>query len=177
MLALLYRLAAILLLATAVNAGASGLSSDSTKDWSQIGASAREAGLPVVVLVTGIGCGHCERMRGEFLADPRISSPLAEQAVSAELHRDSVGKMVDFDGERIRSRVFLSRYDVFATPTLLFLDSAGLPLAPPIVGFNDAETYRELVSERLTEARSELQARADQQPAAALTAAAHAIAR
>jgi hypothetical protein len=115
-------------------------------------------------------------MRGEFLADPRLSSPLAEQAVSAELHRDSAGKIVDFDGERIRSRVFLSRYDVFATPTLLFLDSAGVPLAPPIVGFNDAQTYRELVSERLTEARSELQARAAQ-PAEALTAAAHAIAR
>ena len=174
--ALLYRLASVLLLATSVTAGAAGPSSDSTKDWSQIGASAREAGLPVVVLVTGSGCGHCERMRGEFLADPGNSSPLTEQAVSAELRRDSAGKIVDFDGERIRSRVFLSRYDVFATPTLLFLDSAGLPLAAPIVGFNDAETYSELVSERLTEARSELQARADQ-PAAAFTAAAHAIAR
>jgi thioredoxin-related protein len=176
LLALLYRLATVLLLATSVTAGAAGPSSDSTTDWSRTGASAREAGLPVVVLVTGSECGHCERMRGEFLADPRMSSPLAEQAVCAELYRDSAGKIVDFDGERIRSRVFLSRYDVFATPTLLFLDPAGLPLAAPIVGFNDAETYRELVSERLTEARSELQARADQ-PAAALTAAAQVIAR
>lgn len=174
--ALLYRLATVLLLATSVTAGADGPSSDSTRDWSRIGASAREAGLPVVILVTGSGCGHCERMRGEFLADPRLSSPLAEQAVSAELHRDSAGKIVDFDGERIRSRVFLSRYNVFATPTLLFLDSAGVPLAPPIVGFNDAQSYRELVSDHLTEARSELQARADK-PAEALTAAAHAIAR
>ena len=176
MSALLYRLATVLLLVTSINAGASGQFSDSTKDWSRIGATARETGLPVIIVVTGDGCGHCERMRSEFLADPRISSPLVEQAISAELRRDSTGKIVDFDGERIRSRVFLSRYDIFATPTLLFLDSTGVPLAPPLVGFNDAETYRELVSERLTEARSELQARADQ-PAAAFTTAAHAIAR
>ena len=119
MISPLYRIAVVLLLTISFGAVAAP-SLDSTKDWSEVAAIAREGGLPVAILVTGTDCGHCERMRREFLADPKVPAVLEEQTVIREFHQNTGGKVTDFDGERIRSRVFLSRYQVFATPTLLF---------------------------------------------------------
>jgi thioredoxin-related protein len=126
---------------------------DSTDDWSQVGALARATGLPVVVVVTGDACGHCARMRRDLFSDPNACTLLERRAVTRELHRDTGGKVTDFDGERVRSRVFLSRYEVFATPTVLFLDPDGEPLTAPLVGYNDQDAYRQLLSERLEQSR------------------------
>jgi thioredoxin-related protein len=148
----LYRIGAALLLAVSFGNGfAQAL--DSTDDWSRVGAIARSSGFPVVVVVTGEGCGHCARMRRDLFSDPNACILLENQAVTRELHRDTGGKVTDFDGERVRSRIFLSRYDVFATPTVLFLDPDGEPLAAPLVGYNDPEGYRQLLSERLDQSR------------------------
>jgi thioredoxin-related protein len=128
-----------------------------TNDWQQVSALAQDRGLPVVVVVTGDGCGYCERLRREFLADPENQGLLDAQAVTREFARDTGGKITDFDGDRVRSRLFLSRYDVFATPTLLFLGADGSPLAAPLVGYNDPSSYRSLLAERLHRARLALE--------------------
>ncbi|MEJ2590631.1 MAG: hypothetical protein P8178_04365 [Candidatus Thiodiazotropha sp.] len=64
------------------------------------------------------------------------------------------GKLTDFDGERIRSRQFKRRYGIFATPTLLILDPDGKLLSDPIVGYNSAGEYRQLLEQSLLQARS-----------------------
>ena len=51
------------------------------------------------------------------------------------------GKIRDFDGEKIRTKIFVDRYDVYATPTLVLVDHQGDPLGTPIVGFNNPEDY------------------------------------
>ena len=158
MSSLLYRLGTVLFLLLSAGSGMAQ-SLDSTEDWSQVSAAARGDGLPVVVVVTGDGCGHCERMRRDLLADPETCALLNGQVVAREFHRETGGKVTDFDGEQVRSRVFLSRYQVFATPTVLFLDSKGEPLTEPLVGYSDAEAYRQLVEERLEQARFVLTAR------------------
>lgn len=151
---MLYRLALILLLAL-VAPGAM-VAAEGDHDWARIGAEARERGQPVALLVTGPDCGYCERLHREFLDNPAASGTLAAGAITREISRDTGGKITDFDGERIRTRLFLARYDIFATPTLLLLSPEGDPLAPALVGFNGAQAYGELVASRLAHASQNL---------------------
>lgn len=131
----------------------------STDDWSRVGKTASTEGIPVVLLVTGAGCGHCDRLHRDLFTNPTSCMLLRGRAVAREIDRDAGGKLTDFDGERVRSRVFLARYQIFATPTLLFLDADGNALVEPLVGYSAPDNYRELLSERLTMARQKLVAR------------------
>ena len=154
---MLYRLAATLFflsLATPLRAGE--LQTDS--DWARVGAEAEQLSRPVVILVTSPDCGYCKGLRQEALRAGAIGTLLRTQAVTRELRRDTGGKMTDFDGERVRARVFFSRYDIFATPTLLILDPNGKRLAPALVGYNGAEPYAGLLGERLKQAEAVLAA-------------------
>lgn len=146
----LFRAAAVLILFLPL-ANLTAQPLNPTDDFSRVSEAARVGGLPVVVVVTGPNCGFCERMHKD-LFDSRKRCSLTSQAIAREFRTDTGGKITDFDGERVRSRVFLSRYGVFATPTVLFLDSHGDQLADPIVGYNQEDTYRDLVAERLSEA-------------------------
>lgn len=125
-------------------------------DWSKVGAEARERGLPVALLITGTNCGYCERLRQEFLEAPATRGTLEQGAVTQEMSREEGGKVTDFDGERIRTRLFLARYGIFATPTLLLLSPEGEMLAPALVGFNGAQKYGDLVAKRMNRAHANL---------------------
>lgn len=125
-------------------------------DWAKVGAEARERGLPVALLITGADCGYCERLRQEFLEAPATRGTLEQGAVTQEMSREEVGKVTDFDGERIRTRLFLARYGIFATPTLLLLSPEGEMLAPALVGFNGAQKYGDLVAKRMNRAHANL---------------------
>ena len=152
---LLYRFAATLLFAACFGHAAADASS--TRDWAQVASSARAQDIPIVMVVTGNGCGHCERMKNEFLYDPTVQSFLGERALVRVYPESTGGKITDFDGERVRARMFIERYEIFATPTLLFLDPGGNTIADPVVGYNDAVNYRDLVTGRLDEAQLALE--------------------
>jgi thioredoxin-related protein len=164
---MLYRFAAILTFAL-VSTLVHPRSLSAATDWELVGEDARARGLPVMVVVTGDDCGHCARMRREFLSDPAVQTLLGDRAVTHEFHRDTGGKINDFDGERLRARLFLSRYGIFATPTLLFLDAEGRPLAPALVGYSEAQAYRQLVAARLSRAQATLDAGAEERTRAVL---------
>jgi len=141
-------------------------------DWRQAGADASARRVPILVLVSEEGCGFCERLRREILEDADTRARLEDQAVLRGLGREASGKVRDFDGERMRARLFLGRYEVFAAPTVLFLDPRGRVLAPALVGYNDAETFRGLLSERLRRARAVMQV-LDPDPRPALAGQGH----
>jgi len=51
------------------------------------------------------------------------------------------GKIADLDGEKIRTKVFVKRYGIYAAPTPMLVDYKGGPLGAPVVGFNNQEDY------------------------------------
>ena len=124
-------------------------------DWSQAAREAEKQAVPILLLVTGDHCGYCKRMEQEFLSRSDIHRFLEKRAVTRELSREQGGKMTDFDGERVRTRVFLDRYGIFATPTLLLLSPLGTPLAPALVGYDDPESYAQRLKQRLARAESQ----------------------
>jgi len=114
-------------------------------DWSDVSQQARRQHSQIMVVFSAETCGYCDRLKREVLEplahDPRESRHL----LIREFDINAGGKITDFDGERIRSRQFKRRYGIFATPTLLILDADGHPLTQPLVGYNSADAYRELL--------------------------------
>jgi thioredoxin-related protein len=151
---MLSRLANALLFCLLTQAGA--MAADNHFNWANIGAEARERGLPVAILIMDPDCEYCERLRQEFLEAPATRGTLEKGTITQEISREEGGKVTDFDGERIRTQHFLARYGIFATPTLLLLSPEGEMLAPALVGFNGAQAYGDQVAKRMKSARDNL---------------------
>ena len=112
-----------------------------TDDWSAEAAEARRFGTPILILFSDEDCGYCERLKKDVLEPLVRGKELRSFARIRELDIDRGGKIRDFDGEKIRTRIFVNRYDIYATPTLMLVDNRGNPLGTPIVGFNSREDY------------------------------------
>ena len=127
--------------------GDSHLAAD--RDWSQAAQSARTAHVPILILYTAQACGYCERLKREVFQPLLAQETDQPPAVIREVDINAGGKMIDFDGEPIRSRRFTQRYQIFATPTLLILDSRGEPLTDPIIGYDSKEQYQSRIEKLL----------------------------
>lgn len=114
----------------------------STDDWSAEVAAARKAGVPILILFGSEHCGFCERLKSEVLEPLAQNGAIKNLGWIRELDIKRGGKIRDFDGEKIRTKIFVDRYGVYATPTLVLVDNQGKPLGTPVVGYNNAEDYR-----------------------------------
>ena len=114
-----------------------------TSDWQQEARLAREQGVPILVVFTSDTCSPCAKLKSQLIEPMRSEGRPDERVHIAEFDINRGGKIVDFDGERVRARVFVSRYEVFATPTVLLLDYDGEVLAAPLVGYDASEEYSE----------------------------------
>ena len=141
----------ILALTTAVLSDSHGDISTS-KDWSVEATQAKGAGIPIMVIFSTEHCPYCVRLREEVLKPLIHNGALRGKVLIREFNIDGGGKITDFDGERIRSRIFVSRYEIFATPTVVLVDYHGKPLTPPIVGFNEADSYTDFLDEAISSA-------------------------
>ena len=129
----------------------------STRDWFQVGSKAQSQGVPVLLLVSSEDCGYCELLKREVLNPMLRNGELKGRAMVREMDLNTGGKIVDFDGEKVRAGIFLSRHKVFATPTLLFLSPDGSPLHDPLVGYNGTELYPPLLERALHESHAALE--------------------
>ncbi len=122
-------------------------------DWSQVGQEAEDRKLPVAILFTAPDCGYCERLLSEVIHPAFSGGQLTGRALVREISIQASGKLTDFDGELIRAPLFVKRYGVFATPTLVLVAPNGAPLAPAVVGYrSDSGTYEEDLAQALTQA-------------------------
>lgn len=123
-----------------------------TSDWSVEASQAKSAGIPIMVIFSTDHCPYCVRLREEVLKPLIKNGALKGKVVIREFNIDDGGKITDFDGERIRARIFVSRYKIYATPTVVLVDHHGRPLTEPIVGFNEADSYTNFLDEAISSA-------------------------
>jgi thioredoxin-related protein len=119
-----------------------------TTNWADAAATARKAHTPIVVVFESQNCSYCSRLKREVLETLTESSTRPPPLIK-EFDIYSGGKIIDFNGDSIRSRQFKKRYEIFAVPTLFILDSDGKPLTDPIVGYNSQQEYLELLRSSL----------------------------
>lgn len=129
-------------------------------NFAAVADASRISGQPILMVFGAESCGYCERLNSEILSPMLESGELQKQALVRAIDIHQGGRVEDFDGSSVRSRVFLRRYDVYATPTVMLLDASGEPLAQPIVGYSDAADYGQRLEKALSEAQRELNGQA-----------------
>lgn len=105
------------------------------------GKRSRATGQPIIVFMSQKDCEFCHLLRTRVLIPMIRAGAFESNAILREVSLDPGTKLRDFDGEELSGRDFAARYEVFVTPTLLFLDSEGKKLADPIVGTSNIDLY------------------------------------
>jgi thioredoxin-related protein len=116
----------------------------STQDWADLSDIAHERHSPILVVFNAETCSYCQRLKHEVI-EPLTQKADQQLPLIREFDIYSSGKIIDFNGDPIRSRQFKKRYNIYAVPTLMILDPDGNPLADPIVGYNSQDEYLELL--------------------------------
>lgn len=96
---------------------------------------------PIMIMFSQHGCQFCELLRQQVLFPMIRAGRLADRLIVREISLDADFSLTDFSGRELEGREFARRYDVYITPTLLFLDGEGQQLADPIVGTGNIEYY------------------------------------
>ncbi len=110
----------------------------------------------VLLLVSQPGCSYCVQITEEIIRPMILSGHYEDTTLFREIEINAGDSLQDFSGEKITSDSFARRYNAWATPTLLFLDSAGHELAEKMVGVNTLELYGYYVDKSLRNALKKL---------------------
>lgn len=127
-----------------------------SSDLAADAAIAKQSGVPVMLVFGASDCNYCKRLEDEVIKPGVVSGDLNNRVILHEVNIDDGGKITDFDDSQIRNRIFVSRYEVFATPTVVLVDHNGEPLSAPIIGYNGVEKYQQLMDEAIERAQLSL---------------------
>lgn len=97
--------------------------------------------IPVMLMFSAEECPYCEILESEVLRPMLISGDYGHKVLIRRFMIDDGGNIRDFDGKMIDNYEFVSRYNIFVTPTLVFLDANGQELAERIIGVNTLELF------------------------------------
>lgn len=132
--------------------GAAAVVVPHTDDLQAEGRLAGGRNLPIVLMFSAENCGYCTVLKRDFL-QPMIYSGAYENKTLFRVIQLGYGKSVrDFDGRMIDSNDLALRYKVKVTPTLVFVDAEGRPMAPKMVGLSTPDFYGAYLDEAITTA-------------------------
>jgi thioredoxin-related protein len=135
---LLFGAASLWLVITALRAD---VTVPGASDLQQLGNQALSRELPILLTFTSIICSYCELLEEDFLQPMLLSGEYRDKVIIRKLELGPGASVTGFDGRKIMSGELSSRYRVFVTPTLLFVDGNGEELAERIVGINTPELF------------------------------------
>nr|WP_187148346.1 thioredoxin fold domain-containing protein [Janthinobacterium sp. Marseille] len=96
---------------------------------------------PIILFFSLPGCPFCHVVRNNYLQPLLRDSKPKQRPVIREVDISSMQSLRNFDRTSGSPRSVAQRYKVIAAPTVIFVDSAGCMLAPPIVGGDIAGVY------------------------------------
>lgn len=121
-------------------------------DLSKLASSAIQEKLPILLIVSQHHCPFCVRLREEIINPMLISGGDEGKVIIAEIFLDSSRNILDFQGKSVRPGVIADSYNVWVTPTLLFLDYKGREVHKRMLGVNTLEMYSHYLDESLAAA-------------------------
>ncbi|MCW8827801.1 MAG: thioredoxin fold domain-containing protein [Gammaproteobacteria bacterium] len=110
-------------------------------DLESVGKLAADKRLPIMLMLSAEHCGYCSRVEEEYLKPMLRSGDYGDRALIRKMKIDNYNKMRDFDGSAITPAEFADRYDVFVTPTVVFLDGNGVEIGEKRVGLMTPDYY------------------------------------
>ena len=110
-------------------------------DLQREGKLALKQDLPILLTFTSSICSYCDLLEEDFLQPMLLSGDYGDRVLIRKLVIDAGRTIKDFNGEPSTADKLSSRYRVFVTPTLLFVDGNGTELAERILGINTPELF------------------------------------
>jgi len=108
--------------------------------------------IPIVLLVSQAYCPFCIQIKNEILGPMILSGDYENRILIREIFIDRGSKVRDFNGQESDSNMFINRYNVDLTPTLLFLNPKGEEITERIVGIQTPELFYFYVDSAVQEA-------------------------
>ncbi len=149
----LRRLLSLLLFLLPLCACADDVALDEVGDLQQTAREAEAARLPVLLFFSATGCHYCHQVEEEFLKPMlRHGDYEGKKVLMRKLMVDGFDLIRDFNGEAIEPSLLQRRYRSYVTPTLVFVDGQGRPVAEKIVGINTPEMFGGYLDEAIDQA-------------------------
>jgi len=115
-------------------------------------AQARKAGLPILVMFSSDYCPYCSVVKSDFLKPMMYSGDYDQKILFRVLELRAGADVIDFDGKKINVWEFADRYKVRVTPTLVFIDHQGKPMAQKMVGLTTPDFFGGYLDDAITTA-------------------------
>ncbi len=117
---------------------------------------AAHGGLPILLMFSADHCPFCHTVEDDFL-EPMVRSGDYEQKVLIrKIDLDSIEAIRDFNGDSIEPGELARRYEIYVTPTLVYIDSRGRQLAGKMVGLMTPDFYGGYIDEAIDTALARL---------------------
>jgi len=126
------------------------------QDFSAIAPLASRERRLIMLLVSQEDCPYCHLIKEEIIHPMILGGDFKDEILIRELFIDEGEKIADFQGSVQEAADFAHGYDVYVTPTLLFLDASGRELAKQMTGINTVEMYWYYLSESINGAVEKL---------------------
>ena len=114
---------------------------------------------PVIVLFSLPGCHFCDEIRQNYLLPLLRDAAPGHAPIISEIVITGTRTIIDFNGATVSQRSLAKHFGVHVAPTVLMLDAAGVPLAPPLVGGDTAGFYDAYLQQALATASKRMQSK------------------
>lgn len=121
-------------------------------DFAALAEQAHQNNQVIMLEMSASYCGYCETLEEEIIKPMLRSGDYQDNVLIRKLEIDRHYPMNDLGGGRISAAQLASRYDVFVTPTLIFIDAEGREVSERILGVNSLDFYGAYVDEAIDEA-------------------------
>lgn len=114
---------------------------------------ARVNNIPIMIMFTAAHCEFCHQLERSVL-NPMIRGGLYDgYAMHMRKVNTGMGDQIKFsDDETITKPNFARMYRADVTPTVIFVNSSGIPVADPLIGSMDVQLYASMIHQRLNQA-------------------------
>jgi thioredoxin-related protein len=101
-----------------------------------------ERTVPLVVMVTQPDCRYCDIVTQDHLTPLFKAQLYTNKALFRQVDMTSDFDEIQASVGELSGREFAQRYQVYVTPTLLFLDPLGEPVTDPLIGYSSKDYYQ-----------------------------------
>lgn len=114
--------------------------------------------LPLMLVFSAVACTYCRLLDEDFIKPMLISGDYTHKVLIRQVMIDAGGTVRDFNGTSIPIGTLVRRYKVFVTPTVIFVDARGRPLAHRLVGITNVDFYGGDLDDAINESLAHLRA-------------------
>lgn len=114
---------------------------EEVRDFTQVGERSHKARLPILLMFSAEHCTYCEQLEEDFLKPMLRSGDYEDKVLIRKVRIDGFGTLRDFKGDKVGVQAFADRYNVYVTPTVVFVDGDGSQLAKKRVGLSTPDFY------------------------------------